>query len=156
LNGSWVAGALMVGPPDAGTPEGAVPDEGASAAAGEVPGSSSAGALLASGASGLTRIVGDWSSSPSLTTNSAGCSSVGPPRGISATARWRPGASDGGGARPLGRAVAAGALTERTALTSVPSSVGRTGRYWPDGHHAHVSSATSPAAPAITSAWRGR
>ena len=37
----------------------------------------------------------------------------------------------------------------------MPSSVGRTGWYWPDGHHAHVSTAISPAAPASTSAWRG-
>ena len=96
--------------------------------------------------------------SPSaLTTHSAGCSSVGPPRGISATARWRPGASRGGtGASPTGRAVAAGALTAPNALTRVPSSVGRTGRYWPDGHHAHASSATRAAAPAITKACRGR
>ena len=37
----------------------------------------------------------------------------------------------------------------------MPSSVGLTGSYWPDGHHAHASSATSPAAPAITKPRRG-
>jgi hypothetical protein len=41
------------------------------------------------------------------------------------------------------------------ALTSVPRSVGRTGWYWPDGHHAHAVTATSAAAPVTTSAWRG-
>src|SRR5918994_2233651 len=49
----------------------------------------------------------------------------------------------------------AGALAVWKALTSVPRSLGRTGWYWPDGHHAQVVSATSAAAPVITSTWRG-
>src|SRR5215208_7361435 len=152
LNGSWVAGAVGVdgasaagaAPASGGADPADVPPAGASPPAA----SSSVGASRVSGASGLTRIVGFSSSSP-LTTYSAGCSSVGPPRGISATARWRPGASRGV-AMPLGRATAAGALADRNAPTSVPLSVARTGRYWPDGHHAHVTTAASVAAAAIT------
>src|SRR4051812_5869393 len=128
MNGSWVAGAVGV---DGASEGGAVPLGGRPAA--EPEGSSSDGASRTSGALGLTRIVGFPPSSP-LTTYSAGCSSVGPPRGINATATWRPGDRRGGMAAPTGRATAAGALSDLTAPTSVPSSVGRTGRYWPDGH----------------------
>src|SRR3954470_20987275 len=142
LNGSWAAGAV-------GVAGGLAVDDD------DPLGSSNWGALRASGACGLTRIVGLSRSRPPLTTNSAGCSFVGPPRGISAIARWRPGARRGAAATPFGRATAAGALTVWNAPTSVPSSVGRTGWYWPDGHHAHVSTAISPAASASTSAWRG-
>src|SRR3954470_23536788 len=74
---------------------------------------------------------------------------------MSAMARWRPGERRGAGAIPLGRATAVGALTVLKAPTSVPWSVGRTGRYWPDGHHAHVSSATSAVTPAKKSPRRG-
>src|SRR3954452_1331558 len=144
LNGSWVAGAVGVGGWLAEEAGGAVPFP-----------PSNCGALAASGARGLTRIVGLSRSRPPLTTNSAGCSLVGPPRGIIAIARWRPGERRTGAATPAGRATVVGALTVLNAPTSVPSSVGRTGRYWPDGHQAHVSTATSPAAPASTSAWRG-
>src|SRR4051812_28564860 len=142
LNGSWAAGAV-------GVAGGLAADEG------DPLGSSNWGALAAAGACGLTRIVGLSRSRPPLTTNSAGCSFVGPPRGISAIARWRPGARRGAAATPFGRATAAGALTVWNAPTSVPSSVGRTGSYWPEGHQAHVSRAINPAAPASTSAWRG-
>ena len=154
LNGSCLAGTVGVD----GAPAGAAPAGGVVAVPDSAPEaeSPSDGALRASGASGLTRIVGVSSFLPSLTTYSAGCSSVGPPRGIRATARWRPGGSGRGVAMPTGRAAAAGALTFANAPTSVPLSVGRTGRYWPDGHQAQVRMATSAAAPAITSAWRGR
>src|SRR3954470_19673822 len=145
LNGSWAAGAV-------GVAGGFVADDDDPLAP---PGSSNWGALAASGACALTRIVGLSRWRPPLTTNSAGCSLVGPPRGISAIARWRPGARRGVAATPFGRATAAGALTVLNAPTSVPSSVGRTGSYWPEGHQAHVSTAISPAAPASTSAWRG-
>src|SRR4051812_43718353 len=144
LNGSWVAGAVGV--------DGWLAEEAGGAA--PFP-PSNCGALAASGARGLTRIVGLSRSRPPLTTNSAGCSLVGPPRGIIAIARWRPGERRTGAATPAGRATVVGALTVLNAPTSVPSSVGRTGRYWPDGHQAHVSKAISPAAPASTSAWRG-
>ena len=89
-NGNCVAGTVGVDGASDGAAcasDGAAPTEA---------GSSSDGALLASGDSGLTRIVGVCSSPPPLTTYSAGCSSVGPPRGMSATARWRPGGSDDG------------------------------------------------------------
>ena len=44
----------------------------------------------------------------------------------------------------VGRATDDGALTVVKAPTSVPWSVGRTGRYWPDGHQAQASRATRP------------
>src|SRR4051794_8154809 len=142
LNGSWAAGAVRVA--------------GGLAVDDDDPwGSSNWGALRASGAWGLTGIVGLSGSRPPLTTNSAGCSFVGPPRGISAIARWRPWARRGAAATPFGRATVAGALTVRNALTSVPSSVGRTGWDWPDGPPAHGSTAISPAAPAGTPPLRG-
>src|SRR3954454_6120447 len=98
------------------------------------------------GAWSETMTTGFWPSS-SLTTYSAGCSFVGPPLGISATARWRPGLSPTG---TCGRATVVGAATPCAALTSVPLSVARTGWYLPDGHHAHASTATSAAAATNT------
>src|SRR3954464_11856549 len=71
LNGSWVAGAVGV--------DGWLAEEAGGAA--PFP-PSNRGALAASGARGLTRIVGLSRSRPPLTTNSAGCSLVGPRGGV--------------------------------------------------------------------------
>jgi hypothetical protein len=98
--------------------------------------------LLASGAWSRTSTTG-FSPSPPSTTKIAGRFGVGPPRGISATARCLPGASPSVTGR--GRAALAGAATALAALTSVPSSVGRAGWYWPDGHQAQARTATSAA-----------
>ena len=88
---------------------------------------------------GVVFVLGVWSatmttegsfSSVPLTTKIAGCSLVGPPCGIIATARWRPGVSFTGGTwAACGRAACRGWPTVCTAETSVPRSVARTGWY---------------------------
>src|SRR3954469_561004 len=128
---------------------------------GSLIGNAAAGALVDAGAgadavpvlmpvpsAGVARVLGAWSETMTtdrssfprpFTTKIAGRSLVGPPCGMSAIARWRPGASwTGAGA---GRTATWGARTVWTAEASVPRSVARTGRYWPDGHHAQASRA---------------
>ena len=120
------------------------------AVAGAVFASPIAGAARESGAVSETTTAG-FSPSRPLMTKSAGCCLVAPPDGISATARWRPGDSVTGARPAAPRAAAAGAPTVLNAASSVPSSLARTGWYWPAGHHAQASSATSPPAAAATS-----
>src|SRR3954470_11480007 len=111
-------------------------------AAGAVFASPIAGAARESGAVSETTSVG-FSPSRPLMTKSAGCSLVAPPDGTSATARWRPGDNRAAAGCGAGRAALAGAPTVLNAASSVPSSLARTGWYWPAGHQAQPSTASS-------------